>query len=800
MTWLAGADAGWTIEWLGPDEDPTLYPGFGPSGAATFALDLENGYTVTLRWPTSIVKARAGNEERSARNDRPLESYAGEAILLGDTPRLTRATLARHAASGQPFMFGLPHEALSVRADAIGTVVYVHSTALIDWKNPGQRVLVMRENDDGEMEYVAGVIQSTTADSITLDVSPGDVGAYGAVIMPARPVLLEPQQGFPRYPVAAERWSLSGRAAILDFAMEYASLALGPVTDSAGLANAVIRARGPFTKPIVLWLDEDDSFPDGKLTEITSDPLQIVVRFRFKPGATTIQQFVDAIDSATYVLIDGATDLTSKLVAGDAALAQLTGGSLAGPYGTGATLTEYESMPVWDREIVSRDTIEDGIHAMTEIIDHGGLPYSVGTADQPDFYRAVVHQSADRSEWQWLKLFMSTVRGPEGSFWLATWRDDLVYVSHAGADVTIDLEASDFHAWYPSLRRHVQVRQTDGTITYAEITSVAGPVITLSESLSASSIEMISWLELCRFEGESFQIPFDEHGFVFSATARVVVGDNKKEQAVELFKIERSDGVTYYHTSGVRDVEYDGQRWTAIAMDRSEVAIVMPGEDEDMTLTLPIDHELCRRWVQMMTPPRSVAVTVWRQTSEGTDQIWYGEITDMGAERSVAKFRVPSSAGEWMLRQVPSVSVGRTCGVMLYSTPCGIAETGSHNNLAFRVSTTVIAVNGREVRVDLGSTSRNGDWAVHGIVRHVATGEAQTVDAQDDLSPGVSSVAVLTMRAPIPGMKVGDSVQILAGCDWTLKTCHEKFGNRQNFRGMPELDEANPFTPGSRVL
>lgn len=265
----------------------------------------------------------------------------------------------------------------------------------------------------------------------------------------------------------------------------------------------------------------------------------------------------------------------------------------------------------------------------------------------------------------------------------------------------------------------------------------------------------------------------------------------------ELVVIARSDGPVYYLTSASSDITYNGQRYTALALERGEVAVTMPGDEKEMTLTLPVDHALCRRWTQQAVPPRKVTVTVYRQNGGATEQIWVGDITSMAAERGVAKFRVPSRAGEWMLREIPTARVGRKCSHILYSSPCGVSREGSNGGISHKVATTVIAVSGRAVTVSLLSTSRNGDWAEQGELVHTSTGERLTVVDQTDLNPGVSSVARLTLQTNMVGLKIGDAVEIYRGCAHDIASCHADFGNRQRFGGFPSLPDSNPFIPES---
>lgn len=269
----------------------------------------------------------------------------------------------------------------------------------------------------------------------------------------------------------------------------------------------------------------------------------------------------------------------------------------------------------------------------------------------------------------------------------------------------------------------------------------------------------------------------------------------------EYFTISVNGGATaYHHTTGSHDVDVGPTRYTAIAATRGP--LVVPGVgvgDVELEITLPVNHPFVRRFVMQGVPPTSIDL-VWYRRTDGTDeQIWNGKITSMAcdSDEGVAKFRSPSRLTETILR-VLNPSVGSTCPHLLYGTACGVSRTGSHGGLAHKVSTTAMLVAGRDVRVDLGTTDRNDDWALHGELVHVSSGERRTIREQTDLSPGVSSVVSLSMAERIPELRVGDAVEIYRGCDHTISGphgCGPAFGNRQAFGGFNRLPSRNVHDP-----
>jgi hypothetical protein len=801
--WHDGWFGDWHHDWFGLEASGDV-PGSGPDGVGTFVLELQNGYTVTLRYVTDIIKTRSGKEQRISRNDSPRESYQGKVLLLGDTGAEIRTQLAEHAAKGLPFLLALPHEELTFREDSVGTSVYVSTTGKSDWRNAGQRVVCKRAGVG-----VDAVIQSRTADSFTLDVEPGDLGKYGGSILPTMPVLLEPEQAFPRYRVGAEQWDLRARAASFDFAGTRATISLDAF--APGLAGNVVAARAITLEPRYLRMEPGLGYPNaGQISAETSSQ----TTFQYKNGVTTIGDLATALESSALFVMTTVDDPATVITTATPATLEATGADTRGPIGTGATVEEYADRPLWDRRLKNEGTIVDSIQAMTEIIDHDGVPYALGWADMADWGRAVHYQGNGLDSWQWLKLFLATVKGRQKSFWLSTWRADLPFVSKAAGTITV---RANVRAWWPLQRQHVQIVETNETVTRAEVTAALDNgdgtwTLTIGTTLATSSVRMVSWLELCRFTWDEFPITFNANGHSLKTVATVVQPDDiegpesfaeyeasrEASEPRELVTIVCSSGQTYRHTSASRDILQDGNVFTAIPVDRGVLAITMPGAEKELTVSLPIDHALATRYVAQGTPPKRITVTIQRLQDSHLDTIWVGDVTSMSVEGGQAVLLVPSRAGQWMMRTI-GPTIGSECPHVLYSTRCGVDRNGNNGGLTHKVTTTVLALTGRFVTIDLDDIARKGTWAVGGEMTF--NGESMTVLAQDDLVPfSLDSRSKLTLEAPLIGLAVGATITLMAGCDHTLTGdggCHARFDNRHNYGGAPYLPTKNIFLPGS---
>lgn len=265
--------------------------------------------------------------------------------------------------------------------------------------------------------------------------------------------------------------------------------------------------------------------------------------------------------------------------------------------------------------------------------------------------------------------------------------------------------------------------------------------------------------------------------------------------------------VTYRFSLANRDIVVAGVVYPVIAGMRGTQSPAGVGKPTEMILTLPIDHAFCRRYTQNGIAPKVCICTISRQQSDGnTEQVWSGNILSMSVddECSEASFNIRSRAAAALLRVLPTVTAGRGCPYIWGDTLCGVDENGTGpTGLPHKVTTTVLGIDGRVIRVDLSTIPAADDlregWANNGGFKHVSSGEIMTVLSQEDTSPGVSTVTHLTLDALIAGMRIGDSVEITAGCPREIVTCSAKFANKQRFGGDPQLPTSNPFTPSSSV-
>lgn len=265
----------------------------------------------------------------------------------------------------------------------------------------------------------------------------------------------------------------------------------------------------------------------------------------------------------------------------------------------------------------------------------------------------------------------------------------------------------------------------------------------------------------------------------------------QSSRPTEFYDIVLSTGITYRIAAGPRDLQVGNKLYKASPIARTNIDDSQAQQRKDVTISLPPDHPVVTRWMAMGVPPRQVLVTCWRKQERSgvIEQQWSGLVTSIECTSSLAKFTVPARTTDSMKRMLPTISSGPNCVHMLYDSMCRV------DRAAFKVATTAILVDGRDVQVDLGDLSRIGNqWTEGGELLHVPTGERMTVARQQDLDP-THTLATLSLQDPIPELRTGNAIEIYAGCAHDVVTCNQKFGNQKNFLGDAYKPTRNPTVP-----
>lgn len=688
------AEGGWFDEDLAHDiASVATIPGVGPTGAATFVLDLEAGAQVTFSWQTEVHKTISGLEQRVSMGDAPKQRYKATAFLLDGDERTVRSAMLVAAATGQPFLLALPYEELTLSGDAAGGLVPVWSTTLCDWDNAGQRVVV-RSRD--HQTIASGVVQSSTGVSVTLDAAPGVAGNAGGSIMPAQAVYLNPTQGIARHPVNVSHWQIDAIAALF------------------GFAN------------------------------------------------------VDTM-------------------------------------GVGATVTTFDSLPVYTERNDVDDTADNPIYTLGMVIDAGALPIAAGGAAVIDEGRSIIIQSSSPATWQYFKAFLFTVKGRFATFLRPTWQPDLVFDSNPGS-ATLKIKsnavagAGNYLTYFnnSSAQKRLQILKTDGTVQYV-IVSAAGDngdgTITLNLSATVTAtVDMISFLETCRLDSDDITIDWGTtvNGYAFGCAllARVVQqSDTQTSKPVELYEFTDTTGVVSYRTSYQHDFSFldplHGTTNNYLAtpgLKRGQFPIMGSLTNApEMTVELPMTDALASNYCGAGVPPQNWKVRiirVQRESGASTDiHNGYVRSCDRRSNTRTAVFTSVSVSASNLEHPVPNIVVSDLCPHTLYDSLC------QANRAANTISPTITNINGRFLTISSRGALATDDLAFGDLI-HPTSGERRSIIGHSDL------VIELNVALPTGGLYPaanGQTIQLAKGCNRTRDRCVSGFSNMVNYAGDPQF-------------
>lgn len=276
------------------------------------------------------------------------------------------------------------------------------------------------------------------------------------------------------------------------------------------------------------------------------------------------------------------------------------------------------------------------------------------------------------------------------------------------------------------------------------------------------------------------------------------VASEQDGSPVEYFDIAIGP-TTYYVTSGTSDIAIGGRVYTADAVSRGSDELPQLGEQTEGTfeLLLRVDHPVVRRWFQYGIPPTNMTITAYeyQRRSGESEQFWTGRVVavKVAGKSGIAQIVVSSLLGEPIRKRLPVLTAGVQCGHVLYDDGCKVSRSGSDpDGTPFKCSTTPLQVAGRDVRLDLSNVpadhARRATWLVFGelvVTSGVATGERRTIRTQIDANPGISTVTTVSLSLLIPGLKIGDSIDVYAGCEHDVTDCSARFANIARYSGFP---------------
>ncbi|WP_298282583.1 DUF2163 domain-containing protein [Novosphingobium sp.] len=249
------------------------------------------------------------------------------------------------------------------------------------------------------------------------------------------------------------------------------------------------------------------------------------------------------------------------------------------------------------------------------------------------------------------------------------------------------------------------------------------------------------------------------------------------------WRLERKDGVTLGFTSHDRDLTFEGLvHRTAPGMVPSAIRRTADFEADSAEVAGALSHDSIRE--EDLAAGRfdggSIAMGLvdWETFERVT--LYAGTIGSVGHEGAGFSAELRSSKDGLARQIVPRTAP--TCRAEFCGEGCTLSAA-AYSHLAQLAE---ISSDGGAVRVSGGPASA---MLAYGTLRWLDGAEAGLVRRIE----AIDSTWLMLDRTTANTIPLGTSVELREGCDHTLETCAQRFGNAINFQG-------EPFLPGNDLL
>lgn len=254
-----------------------------------------------------------------------------------------------------------------------------------------------------------------------------------------------------------------------------------------------------------------------------------------------------------------------------------------------------------------------------------------------------------------------------------------------------------------------------------------------------------------------------------------------------LWKITRKDGQVFGFTSHDVLISYGGTDYApSSAFDASALPTNSDMSTDSLESTGLLDSEGITAddmeaglWDGAAVELRRVN---WADLTDGAEVLRIGELGEV--QRSGGMYRAEIRGLMYPLQNNIGRSINPTCDAALGDARCGVDLD------ALKVSSAITTATSRRAFTASGLAQAAAYFTAGEVVFTSGANDGLAMEVKDHDTGGV-----LALQLALPyDLQVGDTFDIVPGCDKTKPTCKAKFNNVPNFRGFS-------FVPGpDRVL
>lgn len=267
-------------------------------------------------------------------------------------------------------------------------------------------------------------------------------------------------------------------------------------------------------------------------------------------------------------------------------------------------------------------------------------------------------------------------------------------------------------------------------------------------------------------------------------------------EPIEVYDFRHGNEV-YRYTSASNNVTWKGNTYIAkYGISRNSVSQDAEDYSGRVEIVLSRKSEVARMYIEYL-PTSQVEITINRFHADDSDpdnnfvQVFKGTVLTCKFNQLEATLKCAPMTASFK-RVIPIHTFQASCNHTVFSqtTQSGdSAHTGVYhgcnaNPSLYLVDTTVQAVNGATLVID--ALSAKADNYYQGGIVYLDNGETRMIRQH------IGNTVILEHR--IQGLKAGNAVKVLPGCDGQESTCRNKYNNVANFSGFSRIPFNNPFT------
>lgn len=245
----------------------------------------------------------------------------------------------------------------------------------------------------------------------------------------------------------------------------------------------------------------------------------------------------------------------------------------------------------------------------------------------------------------------------------------------------------------------------------------------------------------------------------------------------ELFRFTRGSATVARYTSGETGRRLGDEDFVPATIHREAISASDERTGTAIRVTVSKDDPLVTAFKGAApSEPMWLTIIAVHRGSENAASVFYGQVEGVSFEGASAILNC-EPAQRVLEQRVPRYLVQKICNHTLYDTSCSVLKT------SFSLAGTVGSISADGKTITVSTITQANGWFAAGFLEF---------GVQREFIEGQTGTSV-TLLAAVPGLIVGSSITLYAGCDRLRDTCLTKFANLANFGGFPYVPNENPF-------